>query len=491
MHKMTPHIKKSVVRPKLVVNAPGDRFEQEADAMAESVMRMQAPGQTGTDWQGPKAQVSSSRSPYSGSPIAGSVQRKCAECDEEEKKKGKVMRKADGGSSFVGNGGGFEASPELSSQLDRGRGGGRPLVAETKNFMEHAFSTDFSGVRVHTDGEAGDMSRKIGAKAFTYGNDVYFNGGHYTPESVSGQRLLAHELTHVVQQRGGAGTIQRAPLVTPLPAIPAPAKPSLTAAQVQEAILFNKARYDLKNTKLIQDLLGQPSTGTWTAADIGIIADTQQKYGLKKDGKVGHELFQFIDKEQTAEGKPTDTDNCLVSFRLIGPNTQNFGRDDATHCHFFNSFAIEAEFSDRCNCSEFQYRQYIAGALKRTRGGVVSDVAMTSEPGGVIPPKFRQDADTTDVVAPHYGHRIGEKSEVPSLTKPENRYLDAKGHTDRLKGCRYRMTDSPGAGVASLGDCLPGDRYDLLMKFKGSIFRLEKPIQEKTWTAINIPNWHP
>jgi hypothetical protein len=192
------------VQAKLEINAPGDQYEQEADAMAESVMRMQAPGNAGTGWSRREVRLSSSWPTYSGSPIAGSIRRKCAECEkeeEEDKKEGKAMRKAEGG-------GGFEASPALSSQLDHSRGGGTPLPDGTRNFMEHAFSKDFSDVRVHTDGGAAEMSKGIRAKAFTYGRDIYFNTGQFTPGGTEGRRLLAHELTHVLQQQNG--TIRRA-----------------------------------------------------------------------------------------------------------------------------------------------------------------------------------------------------------------------------------------------------------------------------------------
>lgn len=172
-----PH-QKALIQPKLEVNAPGDRYEREADAMAERVMSSSG-----------KARVSGA------SGASGvSVQRKCAECEEEEKKKGTLMRKAEGG------GGGFDASPALVSRLGQMQGGGVPLPGETKRFMEGAFSADFSGVRIHADDTAAEMNRGVHAKAFTYGRDIYFNRGQFNPGSTEGRTLLAHELTHVTQQ---------------------------------------------------------------------------------------------------------------------------------------------------------------------------------------------------------------------------------------------------------------------------------------------------
>lgn len=88
---------------------------------------------------------------------------------------------------------------------------GQPLHAASRTFMEKRFGLDFSQVRVHADDKAATAARAIQARAFTLGHDIVFGGAEYSPRSVSGQRLLAHELTHVVQQEGGARCIQRAP----------------------------------------------------------------------------------------------------------------------------------------------------------------------------------------------------------------------------------------------------------------------------------------
>ena len=84
-----------------------------------------------------------------------------------------------------------------------GSGGGTPLDGETRGFMESRLSADFSDVRVHTDARANDSARSVQAHAYTVGSDVVFQSGKYAPDSDSGKRMLAHELTHVVQQRSG------------------------------------------------------------------------------------------------------------------------------------------------------------------------------------------------------------------------------------------------------------------------------------------------
>jgi hypothetical protein len=81
--------------------------------------------------------------------------------------------------------------------------GGQPLEKDTRAHMESAFGASFADVRVHTGPEATASAQRLGAHAYTVGSDVVFSEGHYDPTSASGQRTLAHELTHVVQQRSG------------------------------------------------------------------------------------------------------------------------------------------------------------------------------------------------------------------------------------------------------------------------------------------------
>ena len=100
-----------------------------------------------------------------------------------------------------------EQEPSLVKNVV-GSGGGSPLDTGTRGFMESSLGADFSDVRVHTDATASESARSVQAHAYTVGSDVVFQSGKYAPESDSGKRMLAHELTHVVQQRSGpvAGT---------------------------------------------------------------------------------------------------------------------------------------------------------------------------------------------------------------------------------------------------------------------------------------------
>ncbi|HEY9665325.1 MAG TPA: DUF4157 domain-containing protein, partial [Coleofasciculaceae cyanobacterium] len=104
-----------------------------------------------------------------------------------------LSRKADGEA---------EATPEVEEAIQRNRGNGQSLDGKVQAQMESAFGVDFGGVRVHTDTEADTLNRALDARAFTTGQDIFFRQGEYNPNSSSGRELLAHELTHVVQQTG-------------------------------------------------------------------------------------------------------------------------------------------------------------------------------------------------------------------------------------------------------------------------------------------------
>jgi len=105
-----------------------------------------------------------------------------------------LARKADGEA---------EVAPEVEGAIDRARGGGQSLDGSVRRKMEKAFGTNFEGVRIHTDARADELNHAVDALAFTTGSDIFFRNGMYQPGSHEGQELLAHELTHVVQQGGG------------------------------------------------------------------------------------------------------------------------------------------------------------------------------------------------------------------------------------------------------------------------------------------------
>lgn len=166
------------VQAKLTVTPAGDQYEQEADAVAQQVVqRLNAPTLATTRTVQP-------------------VQR--TEDDEDELQRmrdtGLVQRQTGDGM------GGLDVQPDVEARIHAAQGSGSPIPEGSRSQLEGAFGADFSGVRVHTDSESDALNRSVQARAFTTGKDIFFRQGEYNPGSSGGQELLAHELTHVVQQ---------------------------------------------------------------------------------------------------------------------------------------------------------------------------------------------------------------------------------------------------------------------------------------------------
>jgi hypothetical protein len=105
-------------------------------------------------------------------------------------------------------------SPGVKKQIASSRSSGQPLQSGIRSEMEKGFNADFGGVRVHSGHHATQMTRSMGAKAFAYGNDIYFNQAHSNTNSREGKKLLAHELTHTIQQGEKNQQIQKSALAT-------------------------------------------------------------------------------------------------------------------------------------------------------------------------------------------------------------------------------------------------------------------------------------
>lgn len=183
-----------VIQKKLKIGAVDDPLEAEADAMADKVVQqMDTP-------------------PVPPSNKGSLVQKKCSQCKDDELQKKPL---ADGISSWVQkksllSGRQSVASEGITNQINASQGGGSLMGDTTRSFMESSFGNDFSGVKIHTDSNAIQLSKALNAQAFTVGNDIYFNEGKYNPSTTSGKHLLAHELTHTIQQGGiKRKTIQR------------------------------------------------------------------------------------------------------------------------------------------------------------------------------------------------------------------------------------------------------------------------------------------
>ena len=196
----------------LRIGDANDAAEREADAMAERVLTM--PASVGL------------------APGPGAVlQRKCAGCKREDEREdtdaGLQRREV----SPTRSGGEDEFAPATVHEVLRSSGSA--LTGETRAYFETRFGRDFSAVRVHTDGAAARSARDVNALAYTVGRDIVFAAGHFAPATQGGQRLLAHELTHVVQQ-GRAPARAEAAALSPAAAHAAPVRP-LPASILQRA----------------------------------------------------------------------------------------------------------------------------------------------------------------------------------------------------------------------------------------------------------------
>jgi hypothetical protein len=224
----------SFFQPKLSIGQPGDKFEKEADKVADKVVNKKEMDKEPAIQRQEISSIQRLATPMEDENFATNdermkrdreirekpgIQRMCSHCEEEKKKQGvqkkdapkedekdksgKTVHRKESSSPGV-------ASASLSNRIGNSHGKGAPLPASTLSEMQSSFGADFSNVNIHTDSEAVQMNRELGAQAFTHGSDVYFNSGKFDPGTSGGKHLLAHELTHVVQQgEAGAGSIQR------------------------------------------------------------------------------------------------------------------------------------------------------------------------------------------------------------------------------------------------------------------------------------------
>ena len=227
---------KGMIQAKLKINEPGDIYEQEADRVADAVLRMPEPGvqrqvepeEEETLQAKPLAEqitplvqrqvepeeeeeepiqtkalseqitplVQRQEEEVQPKPIAEQItpliQR---QVDPEEGEEEPIQAKGNSPSTAV-------ATPSIESSINSLKGSGQPLPESVRNYFEPRFGYDFSGVRVHTGVKANDTARAVNSRALTFGKNIVFNRGSYSPETREGKKLLAHELTHVVQQRG-------------------------------------------------------------------------------------------------------------------------------------------------------------------------------------------------------------------------------------------------------------------------------------------------
>jgi hypothetical protein len=285
------------MKAQLEIGSTNDPQEQQADQTADNIMRMP-------------------ESPF--------VQRKCASCEHEEEK---VSRKTEPFIQKQGNGlEGGTASESVTNQINSSRGGGNRMSENTLNFMESRFNTGFSGVKIHTDSNAVQMSRELNAQAFTVGNDIYFNEGKYSPESASGKHLLAHELTHTVQQGGGIDRkIQR--FCTPVSVCTAPIPGSSSQFGTSEA---SRERASRRRRRSMSPSRATSTSHSGLASQVEIFVNSQNPTLLT------HVRGIFIDQDLSS-GTGALTENCSDWESEALPSGTHLPRTSgATSCIFIH-----------------------------------------------------------------------------------------------------------------------------------------------------------
>ncbi len=176
---------KHSIQTKLKIGQPGDIYEKEADRMADQVMQM-------SDSQSKSGGTVTNQNQIS------PIQRLYPQCGEEKELQAKLL-----GNTIP------QVTPHIQTQIDSLRGQGQQLPNSTRSYFGSLSGYDVGNVRLHTDPCAAQLAQSLNARAFTIGRDIVFGAGQYTPQSFEGKKLLAHELTHVLQQGNGRSVIRR------------------------------------------------------------------------------------------------------------------------------------------------------------------------------------------------------------------------------------------------------------------------------------------
>jgi len=219
----TPQTSAQPIQAKLAIGKPDDQYEQEADRVASKVVAKSAQSPDVQQQEADSVQRSTAEGRMEKDKL---IQEKIQKMDvqeeevqakqEEEEVQTKeedelqakqeeeeVQAKQDEEEPVQAKSeAGRVASNGVTQKIKSSAGGGRPLSGEALAGMERAFGADFSRVRIHTDADAVQLNKQLRSQAFTRGQDVFFNEGKYRPETSEGRLLLAHELTHVIQQCG-------------------------------------------------------------------------------------------------------------------------------------------------------------------------------------------------------------------------------------------------------------------------------------------------
>lgn len=261
------------VQMKLTVNKPGDKFEQEADHMADKVMRMPAPDeklQRQPDdklqkKEDEKLQKKEEDKLQKAAAPEEKVQRAELKDEKVQKKEDDKLQKKEGDDKLQRKGDDAPAvEPGVQAAIQEKAAGGQPLAADVRSYMEPRFGADFSQVRIHSDLESAGLSNRLSARAFTFQNHIFFGRNQYQPGTDAGKQLLAHELTHIMQKgqatRKTAGTAPAGQPAATSAIQKAPAPAGSAPAMSSEVVDVSGAVFS-PSEKVREEIAGQGSKG--------------------------------------------------------------------------------------------------------------------------------------------------------------------------------------------------------------------------------------
>ncbi|MEO0561680.1 MAG: DUF4157 domain-containing protein, partial [Chloroflexota bacterium] len=183
---------------KMEVTAADDKYENEADATAKEVVSAISSGQVQREGEEEEVMMKRDTIQREGEEEEVMMKRDTIQRDEDDDMVAQMKRQPIQRNGDLTNGG--EVGDDVEKSINSLRGGGAQMDDKTLGEMNSAFGADFSNVRVHTGAESNQLNNAVQAKAFTTGSDIFFKSGEYNPGSSGGKELLAHELTHTIQQ---------------------------------------------------------------------------------------------------------------------------------------------------------------------------------------------------------------------------------------------------------------------------------------------------
>ena len=379
-HSAGNHAVGRLIQAKLKVSRPGDRYEQEADRVAEQVMRMPEPVAAQSAIV-PKQDRLPHLPRHGSECVEGELHRLTREEDEKEQH---LQAKAVMGHSAQSSN---AADPHISDTS----GNGQPLPASVRAFFEPRFSRDFGHVRVHTDDQATRSAQGVNALAFTVGRDVVFDRGQYTPETVAGRGLLAHELAHVVQQSTPSSPHQGPNLTNPVDARTGPtARQRLNISRLGEAS-------ELTATELTDDSVGTRPPGRDVPYLRSADALLQRAPRLKKADAPMPEQTSFDITGHYEVINPTEDTRITIQInqagrRIVG-RWQRRVYSPGAERQFISSSSLDGHLqSDTSAGLTFTYQRFTdkedahlesGGTLTAVRDGAEAQILLSGEDGSI------------------------------------------------------------------------------------------------------------